>query len=78
MGLTMQIVHFYAGDTLEMKKVHPCGANRFEVLRVGAEVRVRCLGCGRDMVLDRLKLEKNIRRVHSHKAPSDESPSHGS
>lgn len=74
----MQIVRFYAGDTLEMKKVHPCGANRFEVLRVGAEVRVRCLGCGRDMVLDRLKLEKNIRRVHSHKALSDEPPSHGS
>ena len=35
-----------------------------EVLRVGSEVRVRCIGCGHDMVLDRIKLEKAIRRVH--------------
>ena len=61
----MQIIRFYVGDTLEMKKPHPCGQKTFEVLRVGAEVRVRCVGCGRDMVLDRIKLEKAIRRVHS-------------
>jgi hypothetical protein len=61
----MPIIHFYAGDTLELKKPHPCGDKRFNVLRVGAQVRVRCLGCGRDMVLDRIKLEKAIRRVHS-------------
>ena len=61
----MPIVRFYVGDVLEMKKTHPCGERRFDVLRVGAEVRVRCGGCGRDMVLDRIKLEKSIRRVHS-------------
>ena len=61
----MQIVRFYVGDTLEMKKTHPCGDKHFEVLRVGAQVRVRCVGCGRDMVLDRIKLEKAVRRVIS-------------
>ena len=61
----MPIVRFYVGDVLEMKKTHPCGERRFDVLRVGAEVRVRCVGCGRDMVLDRIKLEKAIRHVHS-------------
>ncbi|MBQ7338594.1 MAG: DUF951 domain-containing protein [Clostridia bacterium] len=66
----MQIVRFYVGDTLEMKKSHPCGDKHFEVLRVGAQVRVRCTGCGRDMVLDRIKLERAIRRVHS--APADD------
>ena len=63
----MPIVRFYVGDVLEMKKTHPCGERRFDVLRVGAEVRVRCVGRGRDMVLDRIKLEKSIRRVHSAK-----------
>ena len=67
---SMQIIRFYAGDTLEMKKPHPCGQKLFEVLRVGAEVRVRCVGCGRDMALDRIKLEKGIRRVHS--APQEQ------
>ena len=61
----MKIVHFTTEDILELKKTHPCGERRFDVLRVGAEVRVRCVGCGRDMVLDRIKLEKAIRHVHS-------------
>ena len=61
----MNILKFEAGDILIMKKPHPCGQRQLEVLRVGAEVRVRCVGCGRDMVLDRIKLEKSIRRVHS-------------
>ncbi len=68
----MQIVRFYVGDVLEMKKTHPCGERRFDVLRVGAQVRVRCVGCGRDMVLDRIKLEKAIRRVHSASAQAPE------
>jgi hypothetical protein len=58
------IIRFCVGDTLELKKTHPCGNRSFEVLRVGSEVRVRCIGCGHDMVLDRIKLEKAIRRVH--------------
>ncbi len=67
--IALQIVRFYTGDTLEMKKQHPCGAKEFEVLRTGAQVRVRCVGCGRDMVLDRIKLEKAIRKVRT--APSN-------
>lgn len=51
------------GDILEMKKNHPCGNTRFEVLRIGMDFRLRCLGCGHEMMLPRLKAEKNIRRV---------------
>lgn len=51
------------GDILEMKKNHPCGNARFEVLRIGMDFRLRCLGCGHEMMLPRLKAEKNIRRV---------------
>ena len=51
------------GDKLELKKQHPCGGNIFEVLRVGSEIRVLCCTCGRDMTLDRVKLEKAIKKI---------------
>lgn len=59
----MQIIRMKVGDTLELRKPHPCGEHRFSVLRVGSEVRIKCAGCGRDMVLDRIKLEKAIKHV---------------
>ncbi len=61
----MQIIKFSVGDTLELKKVHPCGSRLFRVLRVGSEVRVVCAGCGRDMTFDRIKLEKSIKKIVS-------------
>ncbi len=51
------------GDVLIMKKNHPCGENRFEVLRVGMDFKLRCLGCGREMMLPRSKAEKSLKRV---------------
>ena len=66
----MQIVRMRVGDILELKKPHPCGERRFRVMRVGSEVRIVCCGCGRDMVLDRVKLEKAIRKL----IPTEEPP----
>lgn len=54
------------GDILVMKKNHPCGSSRFEVLRVGMDFKLRCLGCGREMMLPRSKAEKNIRRIEQN------------
>lgn len=59
----MKIVRFNAGDTLVMRKEHPCGGNKFRVLRAGSDVRIVCLTCGRDVTVERLKLEKNIKNV---------------
>ena len=59
----MNILKFNVGDTLEMKKSHPCGGQKFLVLRTGSDIRVKCLTCERDMTLPRVKLEKNIKRV---------------
>lgn len=56
------------GDVLEMKKPHPCGEQRFAVLRVGMDFRMRCLGCGREMMLPRLKVEKNIKAIRRGEA----------
>ena len=59
----MNIPKFNVGDTLVMKKKHPCGSVLFEVLRVGSDIRIVCKGCGHDMTLPREKLEKNIKKV---------------
>ena len=50
-------------DILVMKKAHPCGEKRWLVLRTGADFRLRCLGCGHEMMVPRFKAEKNIRSV---------------
>ncbi|MBR6940389.1 MAG: DUF951 domain-containing protein [Clostridia bacterium] len=51
------------GDELLMKKPHPCGCNIFTVLRTGADIKIRCKECGREVMLERFKIEKNIRKV---------------
>ena len=51
------------GDRLLMKKQHPCGGREFLVLRVGMDFRLRCLGCGREVMAPRRKIEKNIKKV---------------
>ncbi len=51
------------GDKLLMKKNHPCGGNVFDVLRVGMDFRVRCVGCGREVMTPRNKIEKNIKKI---------------
>lgn len=51
------------GDILVMKKAHPCGSKNWLVLRIGADFRLRCLGCGHELMTPRFKAEKNIRAV---------------
>ena len=51
------------GDVLTMKKKHPCGAERWLVLRAGMDFRLRCLGCGREVLGPRQKFEKQIKKI---------------
>ena len=51
------------GDILEMKKAHPCGEKRWQVLRTGADFRLKCLGCSHEVMTPRFKAEKNIRQI---------------
>lgn len=51
------------GDILVMKKKHPCGGNKFAVLRIGADFRIRCIQCGHEVMLERVKVEKNIKKI---------------
>lgn len=52
-----------AGDKLEMKKQHPCGGKVFTVLRAGMDFKIRCDKCGREVMVPRKKIEKNIKRI---------------
>ena len=57
------ILKLSVGDTLKLKKPHPCGGNVFRVMRVGSEVRIICQTCGRDMTIDRIKLEHAVKKI---------------
>jgi hypothetical protein len=59
------------GDELVMKKAHPCGENRFEVLRSGIDFRLRCKKCGREVMVPRVKIEKNIKKIIREEATDD-------
>lgn len=51
------------GDILKMKKPHPCGSFEFEALRVGMDFKIKCTKCGREVMVPRLKCEKNIKKI---------------
>ncbi len=51
------------GDVLVMKKKHPCGGDRWSVLRIGADFRLRCVTCGREVMNPRSKVEKSVKSV---------------
>ena len=59
----MEFIRFKIDDILELKKPHPCGSKQFRVLRVGSDLRIVCLGCGHDLVIDRIKLEKATKKI---------------
>lgn len=50
-------------DIIKLKKKHPCGSFEWQVLRVGADFRLKCTGCGHQMMMARTLVEKNIRGV---------------
>jgi hypothetical protein len=51
------------GDVLELKKAHPCGSKSWLVLRVGMDFRMRCQGCGHELMLPRVKAEKAVKKI---------------
>lgn len=50
-------------DILELKKEHPCGSRQWEVLRLGMDIKLRCLGCGHEIMQPRRNIEKMIKRI---------------
>ena len=54
---------FAVGDVIRLKKKHPCGSSQWEVLRVGADFRLKCMGCQHQVMVPRRLVEKNVREV---------------
>ncbi len=54
-------MNFEIGQVIKLKKQHPCGSNSWEIIRVGADFRLRCMGCNHQVMLARKLVEKNFR-----------------
>ena len=54
---------FNLGDIVEMKKTHPCGSKNWEIIRLGADIKIKCLGCGRIVMLPRIKFDSGVKKV---------------
>ena len=58
-------------DIVEMKKPHPCGENRWEIIRMGMDIKIQCTKCGRLIMLQRLEFDKKMKKV-LEKAPRED------
>lgn len=56
-------LEYHVGDVVKMKKPHPCGCDLFTITRVGMDFKLRCNGCGREVMVPRQKAEKSIRSI---------------
>ena len=59
----LEAKQFGINDVVEMKKQHPCGTNSWKVIRMGADIRIKCLGCGHSIMIPRNEFTKKMKRV---------------
>lgn len=57
------IKEFNLGDIVQTKKQHPCGSSQWEIIRLGADIKIKCLGCGRIVMITRVKFEKSVKKI---------------
>ena len=56
-------MEYKLGDIVIMKKEHPCKTNRFEIVRVGADIKIKCLGCGNILMLERNSFNEKVKKI---------------
>ncbi|PUB10992.1 DUF951 domain-containing protein [Paenisporosarcina sp. OV554] len=59
----MDVKTYELGDIVEMKKQHPCGTNEWKVIRMGADVRIKCEGCQHSVMIPRREFEKKMKKI---------------
>ena len=59
----MENKEYYLGNIVEMKKGHPCGANEWEITRIGADIKIKCTNCGRVVMIPRIEFNKKIKKI---------------
>lgn len=56
-------MEYNLGSIVVMRKQHPCGSNKWEIIRMGADIKIKCLNCGRSIMLPRLEFNKKLKKV---------------
>ena len=56
-------MEYQVGEIVKLKKAHPCGSQEWEILRVGADFRLKCEGCGHQIMIARRIVEKNVKEI---------------
>ena len=59
----MENKDYNLGNVVEMKKGHPCGANEWEIVRIGADIKIKCVNCGRIVMISRIDFNKKIKKI---------------
>ncbi|WP_040226374.1 DUF951 domain-containing protein [Bhargavaea cecembensis] len=59
----MESKQYAIGDVVEMKKQHPCGTNAWKIIRMGADIRIKCTGCQHSVLIPRREFEKKMKRI---------------
>lgn len=59
----MQEKHFELNDIVEMKKPHPCGENRWKIIRMGMDIRIKCLGCDHSVLIPRKDFARKMKKI---------------
>ncbi len=55
--------NYQLNDLVEMKKNHACGTNKWQITRVGVDIKIKCVNCNREIMMDRLEFEKKLKKV---------------
>ncbi len=67
---------FAVGDIIRLKKKHPCGSSQWEILRVGADFRLKCMGCRHQVMVPRKLVEKNLREITKADIKTEDGDAH--
>ncbi len=59
----MEPKQFQLNDIVVMKKEHPCGKNEWQIIRMGADIRIKCMNCGRSVLMPRSEFERKLKKV---------------
>ena len=51
------------GDIVEMKKPHACQTNKWQITRMGVDIKIKCINCNREIMMDRLEFEKKLKKI---------------
>lgn len=68
----MEKKKFDLGDVVQMKKPHPCGTNEWEIIRMGMDIRIKCVHCKHSVLIPRAEFEKKMKKVLKSASPGDE------